>query len=114
MKKYILRLWQRQSRSEKKHLTLILELMLIALAISLFSCAGPKYLAPDYGLPTTQVVKEKQPNCYDAIQSLNTYNPTMTPFQCLHIVECSEDNANYWQFLYFDLRNRIDSVGQIK
>ena len=86
-------------------------LLAVIVSLSLASC-GKKYITPDYALPTPEEVRAKQPNCYDAIQYLKTVE-TVTADQCLDIVDCSEENAIYWEYLYFDLRDRITGASDL-
>lgn len=93
-------------RSLQKSVSILL--LAVIVSLSLASC-GKKYVTPDYALETPEAVRAVQPNCYDAIQSLNAVE-TVTADQCLDIIDCSEENAIYWEYKYFDLRDRIDKA----
>ena len=86
-------------------------LLAVIVSLSLVSC-GKKYFTPDYGMPTPESVRAKQPNCLHEIESLSAVE-TVTADACLDIVDCSEENAIYWEYLYFDLRDRIDKSSDL-
>lgn len=85
-------------------------LILLAVTSLNFASCGKKYLTPDYGLPPETQVRAEQPNCLHEIESLNNYNDSMPVDRCLDIIDCSEENAIYWEYLYFDLRERTDKA----
>lgn len=85
-------------------------LILLAATVSLAVSCGKKYVTPDYGLPPESQVRAEQPNCLHEIESLNNYNESVPIDKCLDIIDCSEENAIYWEYLYFDLRERTEKA----
>ncbi len=86
-------------------------LIILLAAIGSLSSCGTKYVTPDYALETPEAVRAAQPNCYEPIQSLKQYESVSTD-ACMDVVDCSEENAIYWEYKYFDLRERIDKAGE--
>ena len=84
-------------------------ILLAVISLSVVSC-GKKYVTPDYGMPPAEKVRAEQPNCLHEIESLNNYEGSVPVDRCLDIIDCSEENAIYWEYLYFDLRERIDKA----
>ena len=86
-------------------------LIILLAAIGSLSSCGTKYVTPDYALETPEAVRAAQPNCYEPIQSLKDKD-SMSTDACMDVVDCSEENAIYWEYKYFDLRERIDKAGE--
>lgn len=84
-------------------------LIILLTAIGSLSSCGKQYITPDYALETPEAVRAAQPNCYEPIQSLKDKDAVSVD-ACMDVVDCSEENAIYWEHKYFDLRDRIDKA----